>query len=84
MRFTDVDAAIASGIGNPESDSYDPLFHIRKNLDAVLFTFSEYRQPDQWMVIDEQIAYFMGRFRWKQVYYEKSSSAFSITYWSEI
>ncbi len=66
VHFVDNHEAMSSGVGNPDSPNYDRLYKVRKMVDTTLSRFSEYRQADRSICIDEQMVAFMGRSKWCQ------------------
>ncbi len=47
LKFTDADEdQETGGVGDPKSDHYDPLFHVRPILDPLLHNFAQFSQPE--------------------------------------
>ncbi len=68
LRFCDVDAAEQpNGPGDRRSRNYDSLYRVRQLLNAILERCSALRQPEQLLVIDEQVIAFTGHFAYRQV-----------------
>ncbi len=68
LRCMNVKAAEEpNGVGDPNSAGYDRLFKVRPVLDAVLYRFGLYRQPERELSIDEQMIDFRGRCPARQV-----------------